>query len=76
MSERQYLSEDILFNINVLTRCNSVASIPATFYHYCYNGSSLTKTFKEEKIANNFRLYETISKCLIENGMADVTVMA
>ena len=76
VSEREYLSEDVVFNVSFLAKCSSVASLPTVFYQYCYNEGSLTKTFKEEKIANNFRLYETISKCLIENGMADVTVMA
>lgn len=76
LSEREYLSEDILFNVHLLVKCNRVASLSKSFYNYCCNEGSLTQTFKESKIECNFRLYETISKCLTENGMADITVMA
>lgn len=49
ISEREYASEDIPFQIDFLKCCKKVAFIPDIFYIYCYNGGSLTKTFKLEK---------------------------
>lgn len=61
LSEREYLSEDVVFHTMLLPLCRKVVCIPKTFYHYCYNGASLTHcNFKFEKIACNFRLYEKL----------------
>lgn len=49
VSEREYASEDIPFQIDFLKCCKKVAFIPDVFYIYCYNGGSLTKSFKPEK---------------------------
>lgn len=49
ISEREFASEDIPFQIDFLKCCNKVAFIPDSLYVYCYNGGSLTKSFKPEK---------------------------
>ena len=49
VSEREYASEDIPFQIDFFKRCKKVVFIPNIFYVYCYNGGSLTKSFKPEK---------------------------
>lgn len=72
VSEREYLSEDIMFNIDFLVRCRSVGSVPKAFYHYCYNGDSLTQSFKPEKIVSSFRLFETIVQRLEQHGYAEL----
>lgn len=60
LSERCYLSEDILFHAQFVPLCKKIVCLPYTFYHYCYNGSSLTHSFSVTKIESNFRLYETL----------------
>ena len=50
-SERQFKSEDIIFHIDFFAVANRVAFIPQTYYYYCYNGNSLSRTF-------NTNLYE------------------
>lgn len=61
LSEREYLSEDVLFHTMLLPLCEKIVCIPKTFYHYCYNGTSLTHcNFKREKIASNIKLYEKL----------------
>lgn len=44
LSERQYISEDYLFNYECALRADSIVQIPDTIYHYRVNLESLTKS--------------------------------
>ena len=44
LSEREYLSEDICFNLQYLLNCNSAVVIPESLYNYRYNPNSLTNS--------------------------------
>lgn len=49
-SERQFVSEDIIFHIDYLRRAERVGFIPDTFYYYCVNGAvTLSNTYNREK---------------------------
>lgn len=75
LSEREYLSEDVVFHTMLLPLCRKVVCIPKTFYHYCYNGTSLTHcNFKLEKIACNFRLYEKLKETIKKNNLNELEV--
>lgn len=50
VSERQYLSEDLLFNVSSLLKCNAAIVLPAYFYNYFVNTSSITSTLKANHI--------------------------
>ena len=49
MSEREYISEDSLFNLNVLYFAEKVKTVPWQFYHYCLNNASLTHTYRPDR---------------------------
>lgn len=68
-SEREIISEDIVFHTELLPHCNVVCYYPDAFYHYCYNDNSLTHNFNKRKIKANFNLYETILSLLHQNGL-------
>ena len=70
-SEREYLSEDILFNATLIPLCQKIVYFPKAFYHYCYNGTSLTHNFNPKKVDANFRLYEAMKKLWHEYGVLD-----
>lgn len=55
-SERFFLSEDILFDIDYLSVAEKVCFIPDTLYYYCQNSNSLSRTYKEEKYEKAKRL--------------------
>ena len=76
LSERKYVSEDSIFNIHFLTKCERVATIPFAFYQYCYNGSSFSQSFKKEKIAGVLTLYNTITDALKSGGFGDIVCFA
>lgn len=60
MSEREIVSEDIVFNVDFLKGCNCIALVPQPLYYYCINGNSLSQTFKESKFGGIVRLYQSL----------------
>ena len=62
ISERDYVSEDIPFQIDFLKCCKKVGFIPDVFYVYCYNDGSLTKSFKPEKFKKIQALYHLLKE--------------
>lgn len=67
-SEREILSEDAIFNLEVFQHVKSLYLIPETFYFYYKNEKSLTRSYKEklQEVNNNF-----LKRCIMisaENG--------
>lgn len=48
-SEREFISEDLLFNMDFIQHCNSVNELPMTFYNYYVNTASLTNTLRKDR---------------------------
>ena len=59
-SERVVCSEDLPFQVAMLLKSCKVTYIPNTYYYYCMNGNSLSKTFNFEKCFRYFTLAEII----------------
>ena len=49
LSEREYLSEDICFNLQYLLNCKVAVMIPESLYCYRYNPTSLTNQYKKDE---------------------------
>ena len=56
VSEREYISEDLVFYINLFNDLRSVLFIKEPFYCYCQNEGSLTFSYKPNR-------YDRIKKC-------------
>lgn len=63
-SERDILSEDLPFQIDFLLTSKKIVYIPDAFYHYCFNGSSLSSTFDVNKISRMDNLYNLLKSQL------------
>lgn len=59
-SERELISEDLIFNLDYLKYANKVAFNNGTHYHYRVNPTSLTSTIRTDRIEKNYKLYEYI----------------
>lgn len=59
-TEREVLSEDLLYNIDFLLKASSLIYYPQSFYYYCQNASSLSSTFLIEKFERSKCLYHII----------------
>ncbi len=49
VSEREYYTEDILFDIQIALHINGIALVNKPLYHYCENKDSLTFKYRENK---------------------------
>lgn len=49
LSERQYVSEDLLFNLDFLRHCSCVSEIPEAYYYYFVNTLSLSQTLRKDR---------------------------
>lgn len=72
LSEREYLSEDLVFHAELIPLCRKIVCIPKPFYHYCYNGSSLSRKFNIGKINSNFKLYEKLTNIIEQYNLDDL----
>ena len=63
LSERDILSEDILFDLTYIPKCQKIALIPDALYFHCVedDANSLTKCFKESKIDALFHLLQKMN---------------
>lgn len=52
-SERKIISEDLFFNLDVLTRAESVTVLPNSFYYYFCNDQSLTAKVRTDRFEKN-----------------------
>lgn len=59
-SEREYISEDIIFHISLIPCCNVIRVIPNTFYNYCLNEGTLTTKYKKGRFEAVLKLYDYI----------------
>lgn len=71
VSERKYISEDIVFNFDFLENSKVVSFIRDSFYYYCYNGSSLTHIYRNDRFTKNKILINKLIEKSKEYGKED-----
>lgn len=57
VSEREFISEDLIFDMDFLPRCGCVAAIPDAVYFYTFNPKSLSKSFRTDRFKRDKELY-------------------
>ena len=70
-SERKYISEDLLFNMQFLYCASKIGVLNKYFYHYCINDNSLTSTFKADRYKKDKEMYFEIKNELKRIGIQD-----
>ena len=63
-SERLTLSEDLIFNLDLLPKMNCIVCVPDCFYHYRMNPTSLTHTFSIDKYKKTSTFLNEVRKRL------------
>lgn len=63
-SDREYYSEDTLFNVDYFIHSKAVVSIQGVFYNYMEVSTSFTKTYKDDMHKKNMRFYRLIEEKL------------
>ncbi|WP_270712374.1 glycosyltransferase family 2 protein [Phocaeicola coprophilus] len=70
-SERELISEDLIFNIDFLYHAKHIAITPKTFYHYRINQQSLTRIVRFDRIEKNKILYLYLKNKLKEINLGE-----
>lgn len=70
-SERQYLSEDTFFNLDICKVADCVCILPENFYNYTYNAASLTKQHSNTKFERCKKFY-----CKLEEYVSEFPELA
>ena len=65
-SERELIAEDIVFHTDFFLHTERVGYIPKTYYYYCENAQSLTKTYKTNRYLREIKLYQYLEKATAE----------
>ena len=63
-SERETLSEDLIFDLDLLPRMNCIVCIPDCFYHYRVNENSLSHFYSMEKFLRTHSFLELVNNRL------------
>jgi len=64
-SERQFVSEDIIFHLDYLPKASKVGFIPDNLYYYCINGTTtLSNTYSREKFERNKTFLKEVKRKL------------
>lgn len=73
-SERELVSEDLVFNLDYLKCANKIAICDNKFYHYRINLSSLTRSHKNDFIDRFYKQYEYMTKRYCDNEEALIRI--
>lgn len=66
VSERQFIAEDMLFDIEVIPHCRKIVHCDIPLYYYRYNPKSLTKVYKADRFSKNVELYHEMYRRLLK----------
>ena len=68
-SERELISEDLIFNLDYLRHASNVAFNNGEYYHYRVNPTSLTSTIRTDRIEKHSKLFNFIINNLLNWGI-------
>lgn len=71
-SEREYISEDLLFNIDYFTKSRGIAFSESCGYHYRYNQNSLTKSYLADRLEKQKKLTIYLTNKLNDLNIWDI----
>lgn len=60
LSEREFISEDMLFNLEFLRHSSRVKTVPWQLYHYCLNEGSLTHSFRADRWEKHLKMIKIL----------------
>lgn len=69
VSEREFISEDVIFNINYFSLCSKAYVINKPLYHYIVNESSLTSKYKPDRFDKEVIMFKEVIRILKEKNI-------
>ena len=72
-SEREFLSEDTLFNLDFCLYAKRALVLPAWFYHYCQNADSFSHAYRPDRFALTKVLCMALREYAVRYGIEEET---
>ena len=63
-SEREFMSEDLIFHINFFSHADNIVYIPDRLIYYCDNGASLSRSFDRNRFGRYIVMYHKIQELM------------
>lgn len=73
-SERNFISEDILFHIDYCAHSQSIYMVPEAYYYYTVNLNSLTKIIRTDRFEMSKILHNEIINRCVNNGLPTIAI--
>lgn len=73
-SEREFISEDIIFDTEYYPLSQKVCISPTVGYNYCDNEDSLTTRYNKERFKKQVILYKELEKRISDLGILDLAI--
>jgi len=67
VSEREFISEDLLFNMDYLAHARRVAVIPDSLYYYRKNPVSLSSVYRSDRFDREIIFYDEVMRRIKHN---------
>ncbi len=74
MSEREYVSEDLVFDFDYYPLAQGVCVSDGTDYYYCDNAGSLTTKYKKDRFENQIKLYKFLVSKAKKLGIEELCI--
>lgn len=74
-SERELISEDLVFNIDYMQYANGACTVDAVCYNYRVNENSLTRSYRRDRYKACSYFYTEMEKKLKSYGYDDMTML-
>lgn len=71
-SEREFISEDIVFHVDFIFHASRLSVIPYCGYYYCLNPMSLTQSYKPNRFDKDIILCEEVERRMKRYGIPNV----
>lgn len=73
-SERDFISEDMIFDVDFFGKADNVVFIPEAHYYYCYNGASLSRKFNPSRYERTVVHHRELLRRLSLNNYPTISV--
>ncbi len=70
-SEREIVSEDAYFMLDLFSDIKIVSIVPENLYYYCHRDGSLTRTYKNDRQIRNDEFYKKMLELVAERQLSE-----
>ena len=73
-SERDLISEDLIFHLSLIPLCRKIFIIPDLLYNYCLNDNSLTTTYRKGRFEAVLKLWKVSVGMVASTSLEDMKI--